>query len=69
MQHWAVMQKFRELRLKYKQISLTMDYDSYLWGCMSTQMWAYYADKSQGVCIGLDYDKLVFPSNSFHAPR
>lgn len=68
MQQWAVMQKFRELRLKYKQISLTMDFDTYLWGCMSTQMWAYYADKSQGVCIELDYNKLNFPKTSIHAP-
>ncbi|MBD5258384.1 MAG: DUF2971 domain-containing protein [Barnesiella sp.] len=68
MQHWAVMQKFRELRLKYKQISLCMDYDSYIWGCMSTQMWAYYADKSQGVCIELDFSKLNFPENCIHGP-
>lgn len=32
MQHWTVMQKFRKMRLKYKQISLCMDYDSYIWG-------------------------------------
>lgn len=66
MQHWAVMLKFRELRLKFKQISLCMDYDSYIMGCMSTQMWAYYADKSQGICIGLDFDKLKFPPSCFH---
>lgn len=68
MQHWAVMLKFKELRLKYRQISLCMDYDSYLWGCMSTQMWAYYADKSNGVCIQLDYSKLNIPSTCFHRP-
>lgn len=68
MQHWAVMQKFREMRLKYKQISLCMDYDTYLWGCMSTQMWAYYADKSQGICIELDYSKLNFPQTCIHGP-
>lgn len=67
-QHWAVLLKFRELRLKFKQISLCMDYDSYIMGCMSTQMWAYYADKSQGICIGLDFDKLKFPPNCLHGP-
>ena len=67
-QHWAVMHKFRELRLQYRQICLTMDYDSYIWGCMSTQMWVYYADKSQGVCIQLDFDKLSFPPTALHAP-
>lgn len=67
-QHWAVMQKFREMRLKYKQISLCMDYDSYIWGCMSTQMWAYYADKSQGICIELDFNKLTFPETCLHEP-
>lgn len=67
-QHLAVMQKFRELRLNYKQISLTMDYDSYLWGCMSTQMWAYYAEKSHGVCIELDFEKLKIPATCVHAP-
>ena len=68
MQHWAVMQKFREMRLKYKQISLCMDFDSYLWGCMSTQMWAYYADKSRGICIELDYSKLNIPKECMHGP-
>ena len=68
MQHWAVIQKFREMRLKYKQISLCMDFDSYLWGCMSTQMWAYYADKSRGICIELDYNKLNIPKECMHGP-
>lgn len=36
-------------RYAYKQISLTMDYDSYLKGCMSSMMWGYYADKTTGV--------------------
>lgn len=62
-QQWAVMQKFKDLRLKFRQISLTMDYNSYLKGCMSTQMWAYYGDKGNGVCIILDYDKLNIPKN------
>lgn len=64
-QHWAVMQKFDELRLKYKQISLAMDYGD-IKGCMSSLMWAYYADKSKGVCIQLDSDKIDF-SDCLHS--
>lgn len=56
-------QKLVEERLKYKQISFTMDYDSYFKGCMSTMMWGTYADKSNGVCIELDFDKIRFPDN------
>ncbi len=43
----------------YKQISLTMDYDSYLQGCMSPMMWGQYASKGNGVCIEFDYNKLI----------
>ena len=56
-------QKLVEERLSYKQISFTMDYDSYFKGCMSTMMWGTYADKSNGVCIELDYEKIHFPEN------
>lgn len=42
----------------YKQISLTMDYDSYLKGCMSRMMWGHYGQKGEGVCIELDPEKL-----------
>lgn len=58
----------QEAKASYKQISLTMDFDSYLWGCMSSMMWGYYADKRLGVCIELDYDKLVFSPNMMHRP-
>ncbi|MBE6263658.1 MAG: DUF2971 domain-containing protein [Prevotella sp.] len=49
---------FHKERRKYKQISLTMDYDSFTQGCMSPMMWGVYADKAKGVCIELDYNKL-----------
>jgi hypothetical protein len=52
---------FDELRKTYKQISLTMDKDSYLKGAMSTLMWGIYGDKRKGVCIELDFDKIKFP--------
>lgn len=55
-------------RYAYKQISLTMDYDSYLKGCMSSLMWGYYADKTLGVCIELDFDKLPLSEGCLHAP-
>ena len=40
-----------------------MDFDSYLKGCMSPMMWGLYADKTKGVCIELDYNKIQFPHN------
>lgn len=55
-------------RYAYKQISLTMDYDNYLKGCMSSMMWGYYADKTTGVCIELDFDKLPLSDGCLHAP-
>jgi len=45
----------------FRQISFTMDTDSYLKGFMNTMMWGYYGDKSRGVCIEFDYDKIIFP--------
>ncbi|MFA6199458.1 MAG: DUF2971 domain-containing protein [Bacteroidales bacterium] len=59
-----LMQAFCEEKAKYKQISLTMDYDSYIKGCMSTMMWGHYGNKRRGVCIELDYDKLSFHRNT-----
>ena len=56
-------EKLVEERLLYKQISFTMDYDSYFKGCMSTMMWGTYADKSNGVCIELDFEKIHFPDS------
>ena len=55
-------------RYAYKQISLTMDFDSYLKGCMSSMMWGYYADKTNGVCIELNFDKLPLSDGCLHAP-
>lgn len=65
-QHFAIILKFDELRLKYKQISLAMDYEE-MQGCMSTLMWAYYANNSNGVCIKIDSDKIDF-SDCLHGP-
>lgn len=59
----ALMKAYLDIRPQFKQISLTMDYDSYMKGCMSPCMWGYYADKKKGVCIELNYDKLNFPKD------
>lgn len=56
-------ESFIAIRKSYKQVSFTMDYDSYLKGCMSPMMWGLYADKTKGVCIELDYSKILFPHN------
>lgn len=55
-----ILKAYDEIRRKYKQISFTMDYDSYFKGCMSTIMWGHYADKCNGVCIEFDASKLSF---------
>ena len=57
-QQQPLMYAFFDCKEKYKQISLTMDYDSYMYGCMAPMMWGYYADKRKGVCIQLDFEKL-----------
>lgn len=54
---------FIAIRKSFKQVSFTMDYDSYLKGCMSPMMWGLYADKTKGVCIELDYNIMPFPHN------
>ncbi len=54
----------QDIMSSYKQISFTMDYDTYVKGCMSPTMWAHYGDKRRGVCIEFDFDKLHFPNNS-----
>ena len=51
---------FDDLRKSYKQISLTMDKDTYLKGSMSTLMWGLYGDKRKGVCLELDFDRIKF---------
>lgn len=57
---------FYKIRNSYKQISLTMDYDSETKGCMSPMMWGIYADKSKGVCLEFDYDRIQFPPGAIH---
>lgn len=52
---------YQDIRASYKQISFTMDYDSYIKGCMSPLMWGIYGDKRKGVCIEFDYTKLNIP--------
>ena len=54
-----LLDKYLKEKKRYKQISLTMDYDSYTQGCMSQMMWGQYGDKGKGVCIEFDYTKLV----------
>ena len=51
---------FDEIRKSYKQISLTMDKDSYLKGSMSTLMWGLYGDKREGICIEIDFNRIKF---------
>lgn len=63
-----LMYAIEDGRYAYRQISLTMDYDSYLKGCMSSMMWGYYADKTNGVCIELDFNKLPLSKDCLHAP-
>lgn len=67
-QKLPLMGAIEDGRYAYKQISLTMDYDSYLKGCMSSLMWGYYADKTNGVCIEFDFDKLPLSEDCLHAP-
>lgn len=62
------LQAYDKIRHEYKQISFTMDYDSYLKGCMSPVMWGHYADKCNGVCIEFDPSILSFPEKSLHRP-
>lgn len=52
----------------YKQISLTMDYRD-CQGCLSPMMWGQYADNGNGVCIELDYDKMMHPKDTIWAHR
>lgn len=60
---FELAKRFILIRKSYKQVSFTMDYDSYLKGCMSPMMWGLYADKTNGVCIELEYNKIQFPLN------
>ena len=63
-----ILLAYDEIRRKYKQISFTMDYDSYFKGCMSTIMWGHYADKCNGACIEFDASKLSFPKGALFGP-
>lgn len=60
-----VVLAYIDIRSSYKQISFTMDYDSYIKGCMSPMMWGLYGDKRKGVCIELDFEKISFPCHCF----
>lgn len=62
-EQFELAKSFIEIRKSYKQVSFTMDFDSYLKGCMSPMMWGLYADKTKGVCVELDYNKILFPHN------
>lgn len=64
----ALLDAYVDIRPQFKQISLTMDYDSYMRGCMSPCMWGYYADKKKGVCIELDFSKLPFSKTMMKGP-
>ena len=61
----AVVYAYNQIRQEYKQISFTVDFDSYLKGCMSPMLWGHYGDKQRGVCIELDLEKLHIPKNCF----
>ena len=58
-----IAKRLIEIRKSYKQVSFTMDYDTYLKGCMSPMMWGLYAGNTRGVCIEFDYNKIQFPHN------
>lgn len=62
------MYAFFDCKAKFKQISFTMDYDSYMYGCMAPMMWGYYADKRKGVCIQLDFEKLNLSAPLLYGP-
>ena len=64
----AIIYAYHDIRKQYKQISFTMDFDSYMRGCMSPMMWGHYADKRKGVCIEIDYEKLSLPKHCYTAP-
>lgn len=67
-QQMPLMIALKDIIDSYKQISLTMDYDTKFLGCMSTLMWGHYGNKRAGVCIELDFDKLVLSKSMLFAP-
>ena len=68
LQQMPLAHAFHKIISSYKQLSFTMDYDTYLKGSMAPMMWGYYADKSNGVCIEFDYNKLNFPKGTIKGP-
>ena len=62
-QQTPLMFAYQDIRASYRQISFTMDYDSYIKGCMSPLLWGIYGDKRKGVCIEFDYTKLNIPKD------
>lgn len=64
----VMLMAYGDMRKQYKQISLTMDYDSFFRGCMSTSMWGHYGDKSKGICIELDPSKITFEKGMLCGP-
>lgn len=63
-----LMIALKDIITSYRQISLTMDYDTYYWGCMSSLMWGHYGDKRAGVCIEIDFEKLDFSKSILYSP-
>lgn len=63
-----LMVAFQDLINSYRQVSFTMDYDSYIKGCMSTAMWGLYGNKTNGVCIEIDFEKLILPKHCIYRP-
>lgn len=61
----AVVYAYNQIRQEYKQISFTVDFDSFLKGSMSPMLWGHYGDKRRGVCIEFDLDKLHIPKKCF----
>lgn len=55
---------FSEILSQYKQISFTLDYKN-IRGCKSSMMWGQYAHNDNGVCIELDSDKLIIPTDVY----
>lgn len=64
----ALLHAFEVMRNQFRQISFTMDFDSFKEGCMSPLMWAYYADSTNGVCIEFDPNKIHFDSDDICKP-
>lgn len=64
--HIALVCAFEHLRLKYKQVSLSMGIDTFIEGCMSPLMWAYYAKGVNGVCIEVDFNRLKLTEEDYY---